>query len=846
MESIVCPDCGKAIPTNSPGGLCSACLVKLAMKVDSATTFASTTAYVRNFQAPTVAELAPYFPQLEIIEQLGQGGMGAVYKARQLHLDRVVAIKILPRESSDQPKQTEEKETEFSNRFAREARAMAKLNHPNIVNIHDYGTTHKWHYLLMEYVDGINLRQAIHAKSVLPAQALQIVMQICDAMHYAHQEMVVHRDIKPENILLDKRGRVKIADFGLAKLMGLSQIANPLTATNQVMGTVGYMAPEQLEGAKQIDHRADLYAVGVVFYELLTGELPLGRFAAPSKKVQIDVRVDEVVFKTLEKEPARRYQFASEIKDAVEQINQPTAAVRPALNTSKDWLSTNLKLPAFLLLAIGVMLLLLFFVGFSELVNSTRTGAKIRPEPWLLMIMNGACFGGGAAIVASLCLLLKRFRWLAFLSLILCLLPVVPVGFLLKPSTVQEQIRAIREEAIARGFDLNSNIVTPGEDALRRRLRELMQIPLESEILLGRWPIFVASLACIGFAAWSLMVLLHKGNDGSFSGLSFQMFSPRVLVLFLLLVAGLGCITWVHVNHISLATDFPVSMTYSAWVHPFGKVAVMLIGLTSILVLGRAIFRLPINLYESMWLVLAGIGMLVSVAAYGSQIRWNLYDIIVKEANKIAMINERSMMSHSDILQLNEYLTEGFAANCVAGIGLLIVGFWQLSRVLKTTPGEEGMYQAAGTSEAMLIQSVLSILLFSFGSGLVCWFFTSFIYNEPTRMLFGGYSEYAWVYLVLGMLLMSMGMYLYFYSWKKISAKTLHTGGRITLFCCLFFSLMFGIVMLFLADSPSAKWRDKLAPFIVYYSEIVGWCTGILTMSLASLLMWIRSMRKGK
>src|SRR5262249_16953843 len=158
------------------------------------------------------------------------------------------------------------------------------------------------------------LRQAMRAGNLRPAEALKIVPQICDALQFAHDEGIVHRDVKPENILLDKKGRVKIADFGLAKLLGKNAVDISLTGTHQIMGTLHYMAPEQIEGARDVDHRADIYSLGVTFYEMLTGELPIGRFAPPSKKVEIDVRLDEVVLRSLEKAPEQRYQHASDIK----------------------------------------------------------------------------------------------------------------------------------------------------------------------------------------------------------------------------------------------------------------------------------------------------------------------------------------------------------------------------------------------------------------------------------------------------------------------------------------------------------------------------------------------------
>jgi hypothetical protein len=281
------------------------------------------------FQPPSIEELKPHFPQLEILSYIGQGGMGAVYKARQPMLDRYVALKILPPEAATDPG--------FTERFTREARALARLNHPNIVAVHEFGRSpatrddevhaaQGYHYLLMEFVDGVNLREMERTQRLSPTQALSIVPKICDALQYAHDEGVVHRDIKPENILVDKKGRVKIADFGIAKILG-AELNDRITGAQHVVGTPHYMAPEQVEKPLTVDHRADIYSVGVVFYEMLTGELPLGRFAAPSKKVQIDVRLDEVVLRALEKEPEARYQQVSQLKTQVESVK--TTPVNP-------------------------------------------------------------------------------------------------------------------------------------------------------------------------------------------------------------------------------------------------------------------------------------------------------------------------------------------------------------------------------------------------------------------------------------------------------------------------------------------------------------------------------------
>ena len=170
------------------------------------------------FVPPSVHDVAQLFPQLEVLELIGHGGMGAVYKARQPGLDRLVALKILPPRPGSDPG--------FADRFTREARALAKLSHPNIVSVYDFGQAGGLHYFIMEYVDGPNLRQVEQSAKLTPPEALKLIPQICEALQYAHDEGIVHRDIKPENVLLDKKGRVKIADFGLAKC-GRSARARP-------------------------------------------------------------------------------------------------------------------------------------------------------------------------------------------------------------------------------------------------------------------------------------------------------------------------------------------------------------------------------------------------------------------------------------------------------------------------------------------------------------------------------------------------------------------------------------------------------------------------------------------
>ena len=309
MNTKICLVCKTPIPANAPGGLCPACILRDADEPAPA-----------GRAAPALAEIAAAFPQIEIEALIGQGGMGFVYKARQPALDRTVALKILAPELSRDPA--------FAERFAREARVLGKLNHPNIVTVFEHGTAGAFFYLLMEYVDGVNLRQAMRAGRFTPAQALAVVPGICDALQAAHAQGVWHRDIKPENILLDARGGVKIADFGIARIVGDPGRDFTLTATGAALGSAAYMAPEQHESPHDVDHRADIYSLGVVIYEMLTGELPLGRFPAPSQRAAVDARIDEIVFRTLEKERELRQQSAAEVKtDVAGATNSPAAAL---------------------------------------------------------------------------------------------------------------------------------------------------------------------------------------------------------------------------------------------------------------------------------------------------------------------------------------------------------------------------------------------------------------------------------------------------------------------------------------------------------------------------------------
>ena len=206
-------------------------------------------------------------------------------------------------------------------RFEREARLLAKLSHPNVVAVYDFGLAGKFLYFTMDFVDGSSLRQMLKSKRLIPSEAVKLFLQLCDGLQHAHQSGVIHRDIKPENLLVDKEAHLKIADLGLAKLIGGADASNEWkTPNSRRMGTLHYMAPEQFESPQAVDHRADIYSAGVVLYEMLTGELPLGRFPAPSEKAKVDSSLDKVLFRALEKDPARRYQDIGEFKQAVEAV----------------------------------------------------------------------------------------------------------------------------------------------------------------------------------------------------------------------------------------------------------------------------------------------------------------------------------------------------------------------------------------------------------------------------------------------------------------------------------------------------------------------------------------------
>ncbi|MGJ8725208.1 MAG: serine/threonine protein kinase [Roseibacillus sp.] len=344
-EDKTCKRCGTVVGGETVGGMCPRCL--MALNFDTRT-------MPEGEEAPaslpplSPEEMAESFPQFEILECLGRGGMGVVYRARQKTLDRMVAIKVLAGEWQG--------DADFAERFEREAKTLAQMSHPNIVTVHDFGETNGLYFIVMEYVDGVNLRDLLREGKMESGQALAIVPSICEALEYAHGKGIVHRDIKPENLLLDREGRVKIADFGIASLIGSGA---------ELAGTPPYMSPEQVGGGVT-DERVDVYALGVVLYEMLTGERPGQKLVAPSRKVEVDVRIDEMVLRALEAEPEKRYQTVGELRTVVETISEKA---RTSPEQDQEQVGFFHSKVARRMLVVGLVLGCVGFLGFLGVIE---------------------------------------------------------------------------------------------------------------------------------------------------------------------------------------------------------------------------------------------------------------------------------------------------------------------------------------------------------------------------------------------------------------------------------------------------------------------------------------------
>jgi serine/threonine protein kinase len=292
----------------------------------------------KTWEPPSAEELAQFLPQYDIECILGRGGMGAVYKGTQKSLERSVAIKILSTEM-------EANDPSFAERFKNEARAMGKLSHPGIVSVFDSGfTTDGMLYIVMEFVEGTDVAKMIAQQGRLHTEhAMAITAHVCDALQYAHERGIIHRDIKPANIMVGYDGVVKVADFGLAKMSHDGR--SGLTQSGMAMGTLYYMAPEALMLGSSVDHRADVYAVGVMLYQMLTGKLPQGMFELPSLQVPgLDPRYDAIISKALREDRAVRYQSVLELRHDLDTIlTQPVVKVAASGEKAPAALNTKAR-----------------------------------------------------------------------------------------------------------------------------------------------------------------------------------------------------------------------------------------------------------------------------------------------------------------------------------------------------------------------------------------------------------------------------------------------------------------------------------------------------------------------
>ncbi|MFT5468839.1 MAG: serine/threonine protein kinase [Verrucomicrobiales bacterium] len=292
----------------------------------------------RSYSAPSTDELNGILDgKIEAGEMIGKGGMGAVYKATQIWLKREVAIKLLLSDG-------EEYGFDFRDRFLREARAQASLDHPNIVTIHDFGeTTNGLFYFSMELVDGNDLHNLIHSEELTEAHVFSWIPQVCKALQFAHDNGLVHRDVKPANIFITSDGRVKVGDFGLVKIRNSTLGSVGVTQLKISIGTREYIAPEAADAKEEVDGRADVYSLGVVLYEMLTGTTPKGAFT-PVSRLRDDLHpgFDEIITNALQPEREDRYQSIEEMGKAVAALQHvpkapPKSRLRSFMPSRISW-----------------------------------------------------------------------------------------------------------------------------------------------------------------------------------------------------------------------------------------------------------------------------------------------------------------------------------------------------------------------------------------------------------------------------------------------------------------------------------------------------------------------------
>jgi len=348
-----CQKCGSEI--RQAIGVCPRCILTQAVESIAASDHPALGAMAVSGRCPSIDSLNEQFPDFEFHELLGRGGSGWTFRATQKSLSRSVAIKLISRTTSH---------AEALERFQREAGILAKLNHPSIVTVHDFGIQDQFLYIVMEFVPGTTLRRLIAPGKLKSERVIGIGKQICDALDYAHAKGLVHRDIKPENILVvssEPEVEIRLADFGISRMALERDSMGGLTRTGLIIGTPFYMAPEQQVPGKSIDRRTDIFSVGVVLYELLTGQLPQGNFPPPSKLSDCNGALDKIVMKALNNDPNLRFESAASLKQSL--ISIPG---------SKQGFPSWKSLAAILALLASTVLLVLIFSTFLADNDSTK------------------------------------------------------------------------------------------------------------------------------------------------------------------------------------------------------------------------------------------------------------------------------------------------------------------------------------------------------------------------------------------------------------------------------------------------------------------------------------------
>ena len=342
----------------------------------------------RGMRTPMIGTTLHHY---RILSKIGEGGMGEVYLAEDTKLQREVALKILPRDMASDPERLQ--------RFQREARAVAALNHPNVVTIYAVEEAERLHFLTMEFVEGKTLTHLIPERGIPLQEFLRLAVPLADAMAAAHQRGIVHRDLKPANIMVTAEGRLKVLDFGLAKLRpeksstpdATTLTTDQLTVQHSVIGTPSYMSPEQAEG-RPVDHRTDIFSAGVVLYEMATGRRPFGGDSVvtilsaiikdtPQPVLEVNPglprELDRIIMRCLAKDPAHRYQSALDLRNDLEAVQQQAGSGVSPLRVAARVLALNARRKTSWLSAIVLVAL----IAVLSYVFVWRTPGVRRTQP---------------------------------------------------------------------------------------------------------------------------------------------------------------------------------------------------------------------------------------------------------------------------------------------------------------------------------------------------------------------------------------------------------------------------------------------------------------------------------